>query len=235
MLAKCEIEYITNTINGIPGGQTRTFGSIESRGKYPDGKPGYIDNPAKNRLSDGFAGELRNRYDSWNSKNAIEEAFGKISHNNFDWAKNDFDKIKSGRFIVAMANLKKMGTLAITDVQKRVFKQCMVTALLSGELNTYGDYPTHKRFYTMAKSFNFAPGFFAKDFKHQQYTLALLNKATDGQFEKKVNEKLAKKGTKLSDFHPMSEETQIGVLNSAIREWRDEGENYETIQKFCSP
>jgi hypothetical protein len=51
-LAKCEMEYITNTIRGIPGGQTRSLGSIESRGEYPDGKPGYVDNPSKNILSE---------------------------------------------------------------------------------------------------------------------------------------------------------------------------------------
>ncbi|MDR0282753.1 MAG: hypothetical protein LBI53_05745 [Candidatus Peribacteria bacterium] len=207
------MEYITNTINGIPGGQDRSFGSIESRGEYPSGKPGYIDNPSKNRLSDKFAGELRDRYSAWNSKNAIEEAYGKIVHNDFDFAKNEFDKIKSGRFIVAMANLKKMGTLAKTDGQKKIFKQCMVSTLLSGELNTYGDKSTHKRFYTMARSFNFAPGFFAKNFKHQQYTITLLNKATEGRFEQEINGILAKnkdpENVTLDDFHAMSKNTQV--------------------------
>lgn len=248
-LSRCEVEYITNTVNGIPWWQNWSFWSIESRGNFPDGKPGYIDNPSKNRLSGKFAGELWDRYNAWNSKNAIEETYNKISHNDFDLAKNDFDKIKSGRFIVAMANLKKMGTLAKTDGQKQIFKQCMITSLLSWEINTYGDKSTHKWFYTMARSFNFAPGFFANKFKHQQYTITLLNKATNGNFEKEINKllnsdeeikKLQGKGEidnpyTLENFNPLSKNTQIGILNKAIGKRRNDGDNYQKIEKFCSP
>jgi len=164
-------------------------------------------------------------------------------------AKNDFDKIKSGRFVVAMANLKKMGTLAETDGQKKVFKQCMISVLVSGALNTYGDKATHKRFYTMAKSFNFAPGFLAKNFKHPEYTKALLNEITKGNFEREINQileedddiKKLKKEEKISspytldNFNPTSKNTQIGILNKAIGKWWNQGTNYEDFEKFCSP
>jgi hypothetical protein len=131
-----------------------------------------------------------------------------------------------------MSNLKKMGTLAKTGAQKNIFKQCMLTVLLSGQLNTYGDRDTKKQFYTMARTINFIPGFFAKDFNHQEKTIYLLNKASNGEFEKDINDKLKKSELSLNSFHSMSEHIDIGKLHQAIADrWNSKGNK---IEEFCS-
>ena len=103
--------------------------------------------------------------------------------NDFGIAKAEFEgKLKSGRFPVAMANLKKMHTLMRTDEERRIVEGSIVAVMLSGELNTYADKKTIRRFATLAKTAGLIPGFAAKYADHPKRVLHLLNKATNGKF-----------------------------------------------------
>jgi hypothetical protein len=176
-LAKCEIEYIVNNINGAAGGQR--FGSYEKRG-IP-GKEGtdYIDNPSKRLLSGKFASELDSAFNKWSDKSSVEEKFNGIKHNNFQLAKVDFERfLSSDRFSAALANFKKMGMLIKTPEQHKIFQRCFTTLLLSGQLKTRADKVLRKRMLNIARTYGFVPGMVVKDFDHPEKVYHLLKKAS---------------------------------------------------------
>jgi hypothetical protein len=178
-LAKCEIDYILNQVRGSnPAKNGIRFGSYESRGEFPEGKPEYIDNPSKKALSNAFADKLDETYKNRNTQSNIDSIVQTLP-NNFGIAKAEFEsKLKSSRFPVAMANLKKMHTLMRTDEEKRIVEGCVVTVLLSGEMNTNPKEETIKRFATLEKTAGLIPGFAVKYADHPTRVLHLLNKAT---------------------------------------------------------
>lgn len=53
------------------------------------------DQTLKRLYSDAYTGELDGAYQSWTTSNEIETAYGKMGHNNFDVAYEDFKKIAS--------------------------------------------------------------------------------------------------------------------------------------------
>ncbi|MDR2540876.1 MAG: hypothetical protein LBD11_03715 [Candidatus Peribacteria bacterium] len=119
-LSRCEIDYILNNIRGSNPYPNTRFGSIEKRGEYPTATPEYIDNPSKRRLSNAFADKLDEAYKNRNTQSNIDSIVQTLP-NDFGIAKAEFEgKLKSGRFPIAMANLKKMHTLMRTDEEKRI-------------------------------------------------------------------------------------------------------------------
>jgi hypothetical protein len=88
----------------------------------------------------------------------VEEAFGKITHNDFNLAKEDFKRfLKSSRFPSAIGNLKKMFLLAKTPEQQSEYQKCFLLYMLSGVLDVNGKKDLRKQTYQWAKTMSFLP------------------------------------------------------------------------------
>ncbi len=175
VLATCEMDYIINNINWA-NWKLKYFGSHEWR--WIPGKEGtdYIDNPSKRLLSDQFANKLKWSYKWRFNKSSVEESFGKISHNDFNLAKEDFKRlIKSSRFPWAIANLKKMFMLAKTPEQQSEYQKCFLLYMLSGVLDVNGKKDLRKQTYQWAKTMWFLPWMLAKETSHSQKVVTLLD------------------------------------------------------------
>ena len=185
VLATCEMDYIINNVTWA-NWKLGYFGSHEWR--WIPGKKGtdYIDNPSKRLLSDQFASKLKWSYKWRFNKSSVEESFGKISHNDFNLAKEDFKKlIKSSRFPGAIANLKKMFLLAKTPEQQSEYQKSFLLYMLSGVLDVNGKKDLRKQTYQRAKTMSFLPWMLAKNTWHSDQVAALLNDF-DPDFSKKV-------------------------------------------------
>ena len=175
VLATCEVDYIINNVTWA-NWKLEFFGSHEWR--WIPGKEwtNYIPNPSKRLLSEKFANELKSSYQWWFNKSAVEEAFGKISHNDFNLAKEDFKRLlKSSRFPWAIANLKKMFMLAKNPEQKSEYQKCFLLYMLSGVLDVNGKKDLRKQTYQWAKTMWFLPGMLAKETNHSQKVATLLD------------------------------------------------------------
>lgn len=176
-LIRSEIDYILNNIRGSNGGTA--MGS--SKG----------DQTLKRLYSDAYTGELDGAYQSWTTSNEIETAYGKMGHNNFDVAYEDFKKIASWRVPSALAALQKMGDLARGENQKDLVRMSITYVLLSGALNHYGGKSQLKWFEALGRSFaSFPPALLAQDYEHQGKVRYLLDQATNGSFSRDTKYKL---------------------------------------------
>ncbi len=175
VLATCEMDYIINNINWA-NWKLKYFGSHEWRWIPGEEGTDYIDNPSKRLLSDQFASKLKWSYKWRFNKSSVEESFGKISHNDFNLAKEDFKKlIKSSRFPWAIANLKKMFLLAKTPEQQADYQKCFLLYMLSGVLDVNGKKDLRKQTYQWAKTMWFLPWMLAKETSHSQKVATLLD------------------------------------------------------------
>ena len=174
VLATCEMDYIINNVNWA-NWKLKYFGSHEWRWIPWEEGTDYIDNPSKRLLSDKFASTLKWSYKWRFNKSSVEESFGKISHNDFNLAKEDFKRlIKSSRFPWAIANLKKMFLLAKTPEQQTEYQKCFLLYMLSGVLDVNGKKNLRKQTYQRAKTMWFLPWMLAKETSHSQKVATLL-------------------------------------------------------------
>lgn len=174
-LATSEMDYIVNNITWA--NWKLMFGCKEERWR-PGNKDNtkYVPNPSKMILSEKFAKELDTAYKWWFNKSSVEESFGKITHYDFNQAKEDFKRlIKSSRYPWALANLKKMFALAKNDVQKSEYQKCFLIYMLSGVLDVYGQKDLRKQTYLRAKTMWFLPWMLAKNTWHSEQVVALLD------------------------------------------------------------
>lgn len=175
VLATCEMDYIINNVTWA-NWKLEFFGSHEWRWIPGKDWTNYIPNPSKRLLSEKFANELKNSYQWWFNKSSVEDAFGKISHNDFNLAKEDFKRlIKSSRFPWAIANLKKMFMLAKNPEQKSEYQKCFLVYMLSGVLDVNGKKDLRKQTYQWAKTMWFLPWMLAKETSHSQKVVTLLD------------------------------------------------------------
>ena len=186
VLATCEMDYIINNVSWA-NWKLKYFGSHEDR--WIPGKEGtnYIDNPSKRLLSNQFADKLKWAYKWRFNKKSVEDAFDKISHNDFNLAKEDFKRlIKSSRFPGALWNLKKMFLLAKNDEQKSEYQKCFLIYMLSGVLDFYGKKDLRKQAYQWAKTMSFLPWMLAKNTWHSEQVVALLDDWSGWDFSNNV-------------------------------------------------
>ena len=175
VLATCEMDYIINNVSWA-NWKLKYFGSHEWRWIPGEEGTDYVDNPSKRLLSNQFADKLKWAYKWRFNKSSVEEAFGKISHNDFNLAKEDFKRlIKSSRFPWAIANLKKMFLLAKTPQQQSEYQKCFLLYMLSGVLDMNGKKDLRKQTYQWAKTMSFLPGMLAKNTWHSQQVATLLD------------------------------------------------------------
>ena len=175
VLATCEMDYIINNVSWA-NWKLKYFGSHEWRWIPGEEGTDYIDNPSKRLLSDKFASTLKWSYKWRFNKSAVEESFGKISHNDFNLAKEDFKRLlKSSRFPWAVANLKKMFLLAKTPEQQSEYQKCFLLYMLSGVLDVNGKKDLRKQTYQWAKTMWFLPGMLAKETSHSPKVATLLD------------------------------------------------------------
>lgn len=216
-LKKSEIDYIVNNIRNSNGTEG-AFGSIDDDNKQV----------LKQLYSDKFAWELESAANEMTGKGAVEWAYGKIAHNNFAIASNDFKRfIKSGRIESALGNLKKMGDLAKTNEHHKQLAVAMTYVMISGVMNRYGDKATRKWFDALARTYMIPTAFFAKKWENQKYSVHLL----DQIFPKpdRRNFSLAT-GYKISDFDENSSDIPYGKLLDSLDIWRRN--NQEDIDDF---
>ena len=186
VLATCEMDYIINNINWA-NWKLKYFGSHEWRWLPGEEGTNYIDNPSKRLLSDQFANKLKWSYKWRFNKSSVEESFGKISHNDFNLAKEDFKRlIKTSRFPWAIANLKKMFLLAKTPEQQSEYQKCFLLYMLSGVLDVNGKKDLRKQTYQWAKTMSFLPWMLAKETSHSQKVAMLLDDWSWWDFSKNV-------------------------------------------------
>ena len=175
VLATCEMDYIINNVTWA-NWKLGYFGSHEKRWIPGKDDTDYIDNPSKRLLSDQFASKLKWSYKWWFNKSAVEESFWKISHNDFNLAKEDFKRLlKSSRFPGAVANLKKMFMLAKTPEQQSEYQKAFLLYMLSGVLDVNGKKDLRKQTYQRAKTMWFLPGMLAKETNNSQKVATLLD------------------------------------------------------------
>ncbi len=175
VLATCEMDYIINNVSWS-NWKLKYFGSHEDRWLPWEEGTDYIDNPSKRLLSNQFADKLKWSYKWRFNQSSVEESLGKITHNDFDLAKEDFKRlIKSSRFPWAIANLKKMFLLAKNEEQQAEYQKCFLLYMLSGVLDVNGKKDLRDQTYQWAKTMSFLPGMLAKETWHSQHVAALLD------------------------------------------------------------
>lgn len=226
-LKKSEIDYIVNNINNANGGQD--FGSVN------DGNKQVL----KQLYSSNFAWELNNAADEAFWKRAIDGAYGKITHNNFNLAAWDFKRfIKSSRIESALANLKKMGDLAKSEQHKDQLKMALSYITLSGIMNRYGDKSVRKWFDALARTYMVPTAFFAKKRENQHNARHLLDKVNAvPPFREAMKSKEAitenwpaQKSLQESDFSMNAQSVEYWALLDKLRAWW--GKNSGEIDKY---
>lgn len=226
-LKKSEIDYIVNNINNANGGQD--FGSVN------DGNKQVL----KQLYSSNFAWELNNAADEAFWKRAIDGAYGKINHNNFNLAAWDFKRfIKSSRIESALANLKKMGDLAKSEQHKDQLKMALSYITLSGIMNRYGDKSVRKWFDALARTYMVPTAFFAKKRENQHNAWHLLDKVNAvPPFREAMKSKEAitenwpaQKSLQESDFSMNAQSVEYWALLDKLRAWW--GKNSREIDKY---
>ena len=133
-LKNSEIDYIVNNIRGADVGLD--FGSVANN-----------DRSLRKIYSDKFAGTLDGEKKTPDKE--IQEAYSKISHQNFDKAFNDFKAmIKSGRFEKGMAQLMKMVDLTGKSKERMdQVRRAFSFIVLSGMMNRYGGNKSMRKFF----------------------------------------------------------------------------------------
>lgn len=220
-LKKSEIEYIVNNIQNANGGSD--FWSVSDRNAQA----------LKQLYSWDFANELNSAASDLFGMGAIDWAYGKIWHNNFNLASSDFKRfITSSRIEPALANLKKMGDLAKTPRQQNELKMALSYVTLSGIMNRYGDKKVRKWFDQLARTYMLPTAFFAKKWNNQRSARHLLNNVPPASWEKgfldamkeekssTINGKTTvDKGIKESDFSMHSGDVPYKKLLDRLWAW----------------
>lgn len=149
-------------------------------------KTNYIENPAKNILSEQFAKKLDEL--TKNTELTKDNVTNKMpKHNYFEKSENDFYRlIKSSRFSGAMSELEGMISLARTDSQIYATKKCYLILMLSGILDFNWNKWLRKFAYTQWKTFGFAPAMLAKNLWHSEEIASLLDDFSEWDFTKHV-------------------------------------------------
>ena len=208
-LKNSEIDYIVNNIKGMDVGLD--FGSVANN-----------DKSLRKIYSDKFAGTLDG--EKKRSDKEIQEAYSKISHQNFDKAFNDFKAmIKSGRFERGVAQLMKMVDLTGKSKERMdQVRRAFSFIVLSGMMNRYGgDKSTRKFFDRMAITLQIPTAFWTKKRDHWDNAWHLMNKVPPAEWQKSFGQYLEEKGLKKSDFSHRSGKIDYAGFMDHLWHWRD--------------
>ena len=208
-LKNSEIDYIVNNIRGADVGLD--FGSVKGN-----------DTSLRKIYSSKFAGALEGEKKQTDS--LIQEEYGKLKHQNFEKAFNDFKSmIKSGRFERGIANLMRMVDLTgksgyRMDQVRRAFS----FVVLSGMMNRYGgDKLTRKFFDQLAITLQIPTAFWTKKRDHWDNAWHLMNKIPPAEWQRSFSQYLEEKGLKKSDFSHRSWKIDYAGFMDHLWHWRD--------------
>lgn len=208
-LKNSEIDYIVNNIRGADVGLD--FGSVKGN-----------DTSLRKIYSSKFAGALEGEKKQTDS--LIQEEYGKLKHQNFEKAFNDFKAmIKSGRFERGIANLMRMVDLTgksgyRMDQVRRAFS----FVVLSGMMNRYGgDKLTRKFFDQLAITLQIPTAFWTKKRDHWDNAWHLMNKIPPAEWQRSFGQYLEEKGLKKSDFSHRSWKIDYAGFMDHLWHWRD--------------
>lgn len=208
-LKNSEIDYIVNNIRGADVGLD--FGSVKGN-----------DTSLRKIYSSKFAGALEGEKKQTDS--LIQEEYGKLKHQNFEKAFNDFKSmIKSGRFERGIANLMRMVDLTgksgyRMDQVRRAFS----FVVLSGMMNRYGgDKLTRKFFDQLAITLQIPTAFWTKKRDHWDNAWHLMNKIPPAEWQRSFGQYLEEKGLKKSDFSHRSWKIDYAGFMDHLWHWRD--------------
>ena len=208
-LKNSEIDYIVNNIRGADVGLD--FGSVKGN-----------DTSLRKIYSSKFAAALDGEKKQTGS--LIQEEYGKIKHQNFEKAFNDFKAmIKSGRFERGIANLMRMVDLTgksgyRMDQVRRAFS----FVVLSGMMNRYGgDKLTRKFFDQLAITLQIPTAFWTKKRDHWDNAWHLMNKIPPAEWQQSFSQYLEEKGLKKSDFSHRSWKIDYAGFMDHLWHWWD--------------
>ena len=208
-LKNSEIDYIVNNIRGADVGLD--FGSVKGN-----------DTSLRKIYSSKFAGALDGEKKQTGS--LIQEEYGKLKHQNFEKAFNDFKAmIKSGRFEKGIANLMRMVDLTgksgyRMDQVRRAFS----FVVLSGMMNRYGgDKSTRKFFDQLAITLQIPTAFWTKKRDHWDNAWHLMNKIQPAEWRQSFSQYLEEKGLKKSDFSHRSWKIDYAGFMDHLWHWWD--------------
>lgn len=208
-LKNSEIDYIVNNIRGADVGLD--FGSVKGN-----------DTSLRKIYSSKFAGALEGEKKQTGS--LIQEEYGKLKHQNFEKAFNDFKAmIKSGRFEKGIANLMRMVDLTgksgyRMDQVRRAFS----FVVLSGMMNRYGgDKLTRKFFDQLAITLQIPTAFWTKKRDHWDNAWHLMNKIQPAEWQQSFSQYLEEKGLKKSDFSHRSWKIDYAGFMDHLWHWWD--------------
>ena len=208
-LKNSEIDYIVNNIRGADVGLD--FGSVKGN-----------DTSLRKIYSSKFAGALEGEKKQTDS--LIQEEYGKLKHQNFEKAFNDFKSmIKSGRFERGIANLMRMVDLTgksgyRMDQVRRAFS----FVVLSGMMNRYGgDKLTRKFFDQLAITLQIPTAFWTKKRDHWDNAWHLMNKIPPAEWQQSFSQYLEEKGLKKSDFSHRSWKIDYAGFMDHLWHWWD--------------
>ena len=208
-LKNSEIDYIVNNIRGADVGLD--FGSVKGN-----------DTSLRKIYSSKFAAALDGEKKQTGS--LIQEEYGKIKHQNFEKAFNDFKAmIKSGRFEKGIANLMRMVDLTgksgyRMDQVRRAFS----FVVLSGMMNRYGgDKSTRKFFDQLAITLQIPTAFWTKKRDHWDNAWHLMNKIQPAEWQRSFGQYLEEKGLKKLDFSHRSWKIDYAGFMDHLWHWWD--------------
>ena len=208
-LKNSEIDYIVNNIRGADVGLD--FGSVKRN-----------DTSLRKIYSSKFAGALEG--EKKQTASLIQEEYGKLKHQNFEKAFNDFKAmIKSGRFERGIANLMRMVDLTgksgyRMDQVRRAFS----FVVLSGMMNRYGgDKLTRKFFDQLAITLQIPTAFWTKKRDHWDNAWHLMNKIPPAEWQQSFSQYLEEKGLKKSDFSHRSWKIDYAGFMDHLWHWWD--------------
>lgn len=220
-LATCEMDYIINNIRWSYWSIPYSFWSIELRWLNWDKNTEYIDNAAKQLLSDQFANKLE-AAKSWFNKWSVEESYWKLkSNNNFEKIEDEFWKMWSSRYQKWAWALRKLFDLADDQSLKKRAQKCFLLYLLSGALDINCDPWLKKQAYWWAKPMSFVPWMLVKNKDVAENVAILLNDATNGEFSKKVTKYFHKDdllANKWPDYKWLKKELDIWLTDDKMNQ-----------------
>lgn len=198
LLATCEMDYIVNNIRWS-----------NSKFKYF----WYDNNLPLSLLPVQFANRLW-QLSKWRfTRSSVKERYEKLMYNDFDTAKNDFDRLfKTSRFPWALASLGKMLSLAKNDWQKAESWKTFLVCMLSWVLDLSCEIDMKKQLYQWGKTLWFLPGMLVKNTWHSEQVVALLDDFSNWDFSKHVK----------SFFHKndlLEWEMRISDLIKEVNDW----------------
>ena len=208
-LQTSEIDYIVNNIQGADVGLD--FGSVANN-----------DRSLRKIYSDKFAGTLDGEKKSPDKE--IQEAYSKISHQNFDKAFNDFKAmIKSGRFERGVAQLMKMVDLTGKSKERMdQVRRAFSFIVLSGMMNRYGGNKSMRKFFNqLAITLQIPTAFWVGKWDHRDNAWHLMNKIPPVEWQKSFGQYLEEKGLKKSDFSHRSGKIDYAGFMDHLWHWRD--------------